>query len=76
MNEVTDSSPTPVDWGATIRLALVVSVLASLAALTLANRVADHTVICLVIAVASLLGWHQAMREPSPQPIPVRVHRR
>ena len=64
------------DWAGQIKLAIVLSVVAAITAITLAGRVAEPVLIVGVIVVASFAGW--ARVEPTRQPerqlirIPVR----
>lgn len=63
-----------VDWGATVRLAIVVSVVAAIATLTLASRVAGPVLIAGVVVAASMVSWHHA--SPAARPATVRIRRR
>lgn len=45
------------DWAGQIKLAIVLSVIAAITAITLAGRIAEPTLIVGVIVVASLAGW-------------------
>jgi len=64
------------DWAGQIKLAIVLSVIAAITAIALADRVAEPVLIVGVIVVASFAGW--ARVQPAPQPaqqlirIPVR----
>ena len=68
------------DWAGQIKLAIVLSVVAAITAITLAGRVADPVLIVGVIVVASFAGWARVepTRQPERQPerqlirIPVR----
>ena len=54
------------DWVGQIKLAVVLSVVAAITAITLAGRVAEPVLIVGVIVVASFAGW--ARVQPTPQP--------
>ena len=68
------------DWAGQIKLAIVLSVVAAITAITLAGRVAEPVLIVGVIVVASFAGWARVepTRQPERQPegqlirIPVR----
>ncbi|MCU1500912.1 MAG: hypothetical protein JWM12_266 [Ilumatobacteraceae bacterium] len=61
-------------WGTAVRLGIAVSTVAALLVAAFAGRVADSTLICAVIAAASLVGWRSA--EHAPLPAALRVRRR
>jgi len=62
----TDATRQPrVDWDSTVKLAVVVSLLAALAAITLAGRVAGPWLILAVVLVGSTLSWRHAGRRMS-----------
>ena len=62
------------DWAGQIKLAIVLSVIAAIAAVALADRVADPVLIVGVIIVASLAGWTRV--QPIAEPARVPVQRR
>lgn len=62
------------DWLGQVKLAIVLSAVAAIAAVALADRVAEPVLIVGVIVVASVAGW--ARVEPVTQPARVPVHRR
>ena len=64
-NVTNNASAGRFDWAAQVKLAIVLSVVAAIAATTLAGRVADPVLIVGVIVVASLAGW--ARVEPTRQ---------
>jgi hypothetical protein len=64
-----------VDWGAQLRLALVVSVFAGIAAMALASLVAETAIILGVIVVATMASWYQ-MERPGLEHALSRTHRR
>lgn len=61
------------EWGASIRLAAVFSVLAAVAAVVLAGHVPDTTIVVCIIVVGTMLSWLQL--EDQPATVPLR-HRR
>ncbi|MDO8390607.1 MAG: hypothetical protein Q7V57_08980 [Actinomycetota bacterium] len=61
----------PIDWLGQIKLAIVLSVVAAVAALGLAGRVSETALIVGVIVVASVVAWSRV--EPlQPARVPVR----
>jgi hypothetical protein len=64
-----------VDWGAQLRLAVVMSVFAGLAAVALASHVAETAIILGVIVVATMASWYQ-MERPGLEHALSRTHRR
>lgn len=70
MGNTTDA----VDWAATIRLAVVVSAFAALAALALAGHLAETTIVVGVIVVATMASWYQLEQPPAPEPARIRRH--
>ena len=79
-NVTNNSNAGRFDWAGQIKLAIVLSVVAAITAITLAGRVADPVLIVGVIVVASFAGWARVepTRQPERQPerqlirIPVR----
>jgi hypothetical protein len=59
-------------WGTAVRLAIVLSVVSALFVATFAGRVAGSTLICVVIAVGSVVGWISAERAPLPAALRLR----
>lgn len=51
-----------IDWAASCRLALVVSLIAGFAALTLASVVAETTIVVSVIVLGTAVSWFQLER--------------
>jgi hypothetical protein len=51
-----------IDWGAQVRLGLVVSVFAALAAVALAGHVSESVIIIGVIVLATVASWYQMER--------------
>ena len=65
------SASSAIDWARQIKLALVLSVVAAVAALGLAGRVPDTVLVVGVIVVASVVAWSRV--EPlQPARVPVR----
>jgi hypothetical protein len=60
------------DWAGQIKLAIVLSVVAAIATIALAGRVAEPVLIVGVIIVASVAGWTRVQPVPQPIRIPVR----
>ena len=60
------------DWAGQIKLAIVLSIVAAIAAVALAGRVAEPVLIVGVIIVASFAGWARVQPAPQPVRIPVR----
>ena len=60
------------DWAGQIKLAIVLSVVAAITAITLANRVAEPVLIVGVIVVASFAGWARVQPTPRPERRPER----
>ena len=64
------------DWAGQIKLAIVLSMIAAITTIALADRVAEPVLIVGVIVVASFAGW--ARVQPAPHsarqliPVPVR----
>ncbi len=63
---------TGIDWDNTIKLAIVVSIVAALLVVALGHLVAEPILIVGIILGGSTLGWRQS----APKPLPVRSHRR
>ena len=59
-------------WGVAVRLGLVASIVSGLLAATFAGHVATSTLICIVLAGSSIVGWASAERAPLAQPIRLR----
>jgi hypothetical protein len=51
-----------IDWDATVKLAVVVSIVAALLTVALAGRIAAPLLIGAIIAVCSTLSWRRAGR--------------
>ena len=62
------------DWAGQIKLAIVLSVIAALATVALADRIAEPVLIVGIIFVASVAAW--ARVEPVAQPVRAHVRRR
>ena len=61
-----------IDWARQIKLALVLSVVAAVAALALAGRIPDTVLVVGVIVVASVVAWSRV--EPvQPDRVPIRA---
>ena len=60
------------DWAGQIKLAIVLSVIAVIATIALAGRVAEPVLIVGVIVVASFAGWTRVQRVAEPARVPVR----
>ena len=71
MDEVDDI----IDWGAQVRLALVVSMFAALAAVALAGHVGEPVIVVGVIVLATMASWYQMERHGLEHALP-RTHRR
>lgn len=61
------------EWGASVRLASVFSVIAALAAVVLAGRLPDTTIIVSIIVIGTMLSWFQL--EDQPAALPLRQRR-
>ncbi len=48
-----------IDWAREVRLAIVLSIAAAVAAATLSGHVAERSIVVGVIVVASLVAWHR-----------------
>ncbi len=59
-----------VDWAASCRLALVVSILAAAAALALATVVGETALVVMVIVAASIVSWFHLESGQLTRPIP------
>jgi fructose-specific phosphotransferase system IIC component len=70
----TQSHAARFDWAGQIKLAIVLSVVAAIAAISLAGRVAEPVLIVGVIVVASFAGWTRV--QPARQPIRIPVRHR
>ena len=64
------------DWGAQLKLAIVLSAVAVVVTLGLAGRVAEPVLIVGTIVVASVLGWRRVEVAPRAHPARVPVRRR
>lgn len=62
------------DWPAMLRLAMVASAFAALAAVALSGFVAETTIVVCVIVAATMASWFQ-IEHPRPAPRSVRVRR-
>lgn len=60
------------DWAGQVKLAIVLSVIAAIATIALAGRIAEPTLIVGVIVVASFAGWARVQPTPRPARVPVR----
>ncbi|MDO8363344.1 MAG: hypothetical protein Q7V88_10650 [Actinomycetota bacterium] len=68
-------TPTGFDWAAQIRLAVVLSLAAAIAAIALADRIAEPVLIVGIIVIASAVAWSRI--EPvGHSATPARVHLR
>lgn len=65
-----------IDWVASCRLALVVSLVAALAALLLATFVGETAVILTVIVAGTVASWFHLEQGRLSRPAPVRHHSR
>ena len=61
------------DWAGQIKLAIVLSVVAAITAIALADRVAEPVLIVGVIIVASFAGWARVQPAPQPRLLPIRI---
>ncbi len=65
-----------IDWAASCRLALVVSILAAAAALLLSTVVGETALVVTVIVAATAISWfhleHGQLSRPMAHPLPVR----
>lgn len=65
-----------IDWAASCRLALVVSILAAAAALLLSAVVGETALVVTVIVAATAISWfhleHGQLSRPIAHPLPVR----
>lgn len=61
-----------IDWAREIRLALVLSVAAVLASITLAGHVPDRVLVTAVIVAASAVAWSRIEPVQDPERVPVR----
>lgn len=61
-----------IDWAREVRLALVLSVVAVLATITLAGRVPDRVLVTAVIVAASAIAWSRIEPVQEPERVPVR----
>ncbi len=61
------------DWAGQIKLAIVLSAVAAIAAVALAGHVAEPVLIVGVIIVASFAGWARVQPAPQPVRIPIRT---
>jgi hypothetical protein len=65
-----------IDWAASCRLALVVSILAAAAALLLSTVVGETALVVTVIVAATAISWfhleHGQLSRPVAHPLPVR----
>ena len=59
-----------IDWAREVRLAVMLSILAAVAAAVLAGHLGERTIIVSVIVIASLVAWHRV--EPLAESRPVR----
>jgi len=59
-------------WGVAVRLAMVLSIVSAILAVTFADRVPTSALICAVLAACSIVGWASAERAPLVQPIRLR----
>src|SRR5215207_2644390 len=64
-----------IDWGAQVRLALVMSVFAALSAIALAGHVGESVIVVGVIVRATMASWYQ-MERPGLEHALTRTHRR
>lgn len=61
------------DWVALLRLALVCSVFAALAAIALDEHLADTTIVVCVIVAATMASWFQIEHpRPAARRVPIR----
>jgi hypothetical protein len=72
---VDDDSETAVDWRAHVRLALILSLFAGLAAVALASHVGESAIVLGVIVLATMASWYQ-MERPGFEHALTRTHRR
>ena len=59
-----------IDWAREVRLALVLSIVAAIAAAVLVGHVGERTIVVGVIVIASLVAWHRV--EPLAESRPLR----
>ncbi|MCB0998893.1 MAG: hypothetical protein KDB40_06300 [Acidimicrobiales bacterium] len=64
-----------IDWAASCRLALVVSIVAALAALVLAGAIGEIAVVVSVIAVATAVSWFHLEQGQLTKRVPAVVDR-
>ena len=64
-----------VDWRAQVRLGLVLSVFAALAAVALAGHVGEAVIVLGVIVLSTMASWYQ-MERPGLEHALTRTHRR
>jgi len=75
MNADTDRDTGSTNWAAQLRLAIVVSVFAGLAAVALAGHISETAIVLSVIVLATMASWYQ-MERPGPEHALSRTHRR
>jgi uncharacterized membrane-anchored protein len=68
-----DTGQTGTDWLAVLRLAVIASVVAGLAAYALGGVVAETTIVVCVIVAATMASWFQIEH---PRPATRRIHER
>ena len=72
---VDDEIDDRVDWGAQLRLAVVLSVFSALAAVALAGHLSESAIVLGVIVLATMASWYQ-MERPGLEQALTRTHRR
>ena len=75
MNADTDRSTGSTNWAAHLRLAIVVSVFAGIAAVALAGHISETAIVLGVIVLATMASWYQ-MERPVLEHALSRTHRR
>lgn len=75
-NDRSDRAGLRIDWAASCRLALVVSIVAAAAALLLSAVVGETALVVTVIVAATVTSWfhleHGQLSRPMAHPLPVR----
>jgi len=70
-----DDNDESIDWGAQLRLAIIVSVFAGLSAVALAGHLSESVIVLGVIVLATMASWYQ-MERPGLEHALTRTHRR
>lgn len=72
--EIDDDGVASSDWGSSIRLAALFSMVAATAAMILTGHVPETTIIMTIIAIGTVVSWLHL--EDTPKPALVRYPRR